>query len=76
MIHPKGINIDKAFTVSGVKDIGDYIYVLLLDFAGLALIKRVKIDNSEIKYYKIPDGEIVARWADPASQAYVWINQV
>ena len=76
MISPKGINIDKAFTVSGVQYIGNYIYVLLLDFAGLALIKRIKTDDSEIKYYKIPDTELVARWADPASQNYVWINQI
>ena len=76
MITPKGVNIDKALTVSGVKDIGNYTYVLLIDFAGLALIKRIKSDNTEIKYYKIPSGEMDVDWASPETQDYVWIHQV
>ncbi|KKM84976.1 hypothetical protein LCGC14_1293820, partial [marine sediment metagenome] len=56
--------------------IGSYIYVLLLDFAGLALIKRIKTDDSEIKYYKIPDGDLDADWTSPETQTYVWIYLV
>lgn len=81
-LEPKGLNIDKAFTVSGVKDIGDYKYVLLIDFAGTALIKRIKTDNSSIKYHCINDPapeSIDDFWSDPEAHTshghgYAWIH--
>lgn len=76
MIEPKGLNIDKAFTVSGVKDIGDYTYVLLIDFAGLTLIKRVKSDSTEIKYAKRGEQSIADFWSDPTLPTYKYINEI
>ncbi len=81
-LHPKGINIDKAFTVSGVKEAGGYTYVLMIDFAGFALIKRISSDESEIKYHCLNDPNpesIDAFWADPTTHTshgngYSWIN--
>lgn len=78
MIYPKGVNIDRSFTVSGVKYVGDYIYVLLLDFGNTCLIKRIKTDDSEIKYHVIEEAEpIEIFFANPENHTpYVWINQV
>ncbi len=76
---PKNIDITKSFTISGVKYIGDYIYVLLIDGAtDLALIKRIKTDDSEIKFIEIPAGEMNTYWANPdaSGYAYVWIHRV
>ncbi len=82
MLYPKGVNIDRQFTVSGVKEAGGYTYVLLIDFAGLAIIKRINSDESEIKYHCIndPDSETIDNfWADPEvhtshGNGYSWIN--
>lgn len=76
MINPKGDNITKNFTVSGVKEIGDYTYILLIDFAGLTLIKRIKLDNSEIKYVKKTSGSIENFWADPSVHEYKYIHKI
>ena len=78
MIYPKGVNIDKSFTTSGVRYVGEYIYVLLLDFGDTCLIKRIKTDDSEIKYHQILSGETIEQFfATPETHTpYVWINQV
>ncbi len=78
---PKNIDVTKSFTISGVKDIGDYTYCLLIDGAtDLALIKRIKTDNSEIKFLKIDkgSGELTTKWASPDATGmnYVWIHQI
>lgn len=81
-LNPKGVNIDKHFTTSGVKEAGGYTYVLMIDFAGFALIKRINSDESEIKYHSLhdPDLETIdAFWADPTTHTshghgYSWIN--
>ena len=79
--EPKNVDITKSFTISGVKYIGDYIYVLLIDGAtDLALIKRVKTDDSEIKFLKVArgSGELTTKWANPDATGmnYVWIHQI
>lgn len=76
MINPKGLNIDKSFTVSGIKEIGSYTYVLMIDFAGLTLIKRIIDDESEIKYAKRTTETIDNFWADPTAHTYEYINKL
>jgi len=80
MLQPKGVNLDKVFTVSGVKEVSGYTYVLLIDFAGLSVIKRINSDESEIKYHCIDDGETIDEfWVDPERHnnhglGYTWIS--
>ncbi|GAG78814.1 unnamed protein product [marine sediment metagenome] len=77
MIEPKSVDITKSFTTSGVKEIGEYTYVLLIDGgSSLTLIKRVKLTNSEIKFVKREEGTIESFWADPTVHTYVWINSL
>lgn len=79
MIEPKGVNLAKAFTISGVKEIGGYTYVLLVDFAGLTLIKRVTSDNSEIKFVKKSSGQSIDDfWANPDATGlnYTFIHEL
>ena len=65
MIAPKSVDVTKGFIVSGVKEQGSYLYVLLIDLSGQTLIKRVKTDNSEIKFAQKTSGTINNFWADP-----------
>ena len=77
MIEPKSIDLTKNFTTSGVKEIGNYTYVLLIDGGSpLTLIKRIKTDNSEIKFALRVSGTIDAFWATPAIHDYVWIHKL
>jgi len=77
MLKPKGVNLDKAFTVHGVKEAGGDTYVLLIDFAGLTIIKKIKSDNSEIFYAKKPDGvSIPDFWSDPTLHSYTYIHLI
>lgn len=76
MIEPKTGEVLKGFVTSGVKEIGNYTYVLLLDLAGQTLIKRVKTDQSEIKFVKRNVGDIVTFWLDPTIHSYIYIHEV
>lgn len=76
MINPAGLNIEKCFTVSGYKEIGDYKYVLLIDFGKTVLIKRIEKDNVKIKFALKKSGTIEAFWEDPTEYEYNWINNV
>lgn len=76
MINPAGLNIEKCFTVSGYKEIGDYKYVLLIDFGVTVLIKRISNDDSEIKFTKKSSGSIEQFWEDLTEHEYFWINNV
>ncbi len=74
---PKNVDITKSFTTSGIKEIGDYTYILLLDGGSdLTLIKRVKTDNSEIKFVLRDAQSIEDFWLDPTVHTYVWIHQL
>ena len=70
------VDVTKNYTTSGIKEIGDYMYVLKIDLKGKAIIQRIKSDNTEIKFYKIPIHELDTRWANPDAQAYAWIHKV
>lgn len=76
-INPKIVDVTKNFTISGVKEIGVYTYVLLLNAGdGLTLIKRIKTDNSEIKFVLRTTQSIADFWSDPTAHTYVWIHLV
>ena len=63
--------------ISGVKEIGVYTYVLLINAGnGQTLIKRIKTDNSEIKFALRTTQTIADFWSDPTVHTYVWIHQV
>ena len=75
-IRPASVDVTKGFITSGTKEVGDYLYVLLIDMIGQTLIKRVKSDNSEIRFTKMPDETVIETfWADPTLHTYVWIYQ-
>jgi len=76
MFNPKTTDITKNFIISGVKDIGDYTYVLQIDLAGQTIIKRIKTDNSEIKFAQRTEGTIENFWLDPTVHTYKWIHEV
>ena len=76
MLNPKTVNVTKGFIVSGVKEIGDYTYVLQIDLSGQTIIKRVKSDNSEIKFVEKTEGTIENFWTDPTVHTYKWIYEV
>lgn len=77
MINPKTIDVTKGFVTSGVIEAGGYIYILLIDLSGQVLIKRVKADNSEIKFVEKPAEEVLETfWNDYASHTYKWIHEV
>lgn len=76
MIEPKTIDVTKGFITSGVKEIGNYIYILMIDLSGQTIIKRVKSDNTEIKFVERTEGTIDAFWADPTVHIYKWIHEV
>ena len=68
-------NFITARIMSGVKTVGDYDYCLLLDMSKKPehLVMRIKNDDTEIKFYKVPYGNDYATvWADPASVSYVY----
>ncbi len=77
-INPRSVNVTKNFVVSGVKYVGDYIYVLLIDSAQLCIIKRIKTDDSEIKFHLIEEVETIETlWENPESHSpYVWFPQL
>ena len=78
-IRPATVNVMKSLVISGVKYVGNYIYVLLLDAKDLCLIKRIKTDDSEIKYHQIEEeGETIEQFfANPETHtSYVWFNQL
>ena len=76
MIEPKTIDVTKGFITSGVKEIGSYIYVLMIDLSGQTIIKRVKSDNTEIKFVEMTEGSIEDFWSDPTVHTYKWIHEV
>lgn len=73
------------FTAHGVKTVGDYQYVLLVDGEGACYIERVATDESSIKFCKMPHvdhttfaeiaTQIDAFWVSPESHSYVYIFQ-
>ncbi len=75
-LNPKTVNVTKGFITSGVKEIGDYTYVLQIDLSGQAIIKRIKSDNSEIKFVEMTEGTIDTFWTDPTTHEYKWIHKV
>ena len=76
MIKPTTVDVTKGFITSGVKEIGDYMYVLQIDLAGQTIIKRIKSDNSEIKFVEKTSGSIDDFWSDPTLHTYKWIHEV
>ena len=70
MLNSKYVNQEKNYITHGVKEIGDYTYVLLIDMAGVSLIKRVKSDNTEILFTKKESGSIATFWSDPTIHSY------
>ena len=76
MINSGYVNPIKNFQSSGIKTVGSYEYVLLIDLAGQVLILRRKDDDTEIKFTKKTTGTIEAFWADPTAHSYVWIHEV
>ena len=78
MLNPKTVDVTKGFVTSGVKEIGEYIYILLIDLAGQTIIKRVKSDNSEIKFRKKSGQSIEDFWATPDGSGivYKWIHEI
>ena len=76
MNFPKTVDITKNFITSGVKEVGEYLYVLLIDLAGQTIIKRVKDDNTEIKFTEKTVGTIEDFWSDPTVHTYKWIHEV
>ncbi len=76
MLNPKTVDVTKGFITSGVKEIGSYIYVLMIDLSGQTIIKRVKSDNTEIKFVERTSGSIDDFWLDPTVHTYKWIHEV
>jgi len=75
MLNPKYVDSTKHYVVSGVKEIGDYIYILMINMSGQTLIKRVKSDNSEIKFVVRPKEETITNfWEDPTQHEYKYIH--
>lgn len=65
------------FQAHGVKTVGLYQYILLIDLQGSVLIERVKTDNSEILFVKMPEGtDIATYWASADTYTYKYMNQI
>ena len=76
-LNPVSVDVTKNFTTSGVKEIGDYLYALLINAGnGQTLIKRVKTDNSEIKFVLRTTQTIADFWTDPTVHTYNYINKI
>jgi len=76
-MRPAFNNIEKDFTVSGIKSHGGYKYVLLVGFSGQAIIKRFEdvTNPSTIKFvYKEEETTIDTFWANYTSYTYEWIS--
>ena len=76
MLSSKYSNPIENFQASGIKEIGDYTYVLLIDLQGQVLIQRIRSDESGIKFVKKGSQTIEAFWANPASYSYIWVHQL
>ena len=73
-MRPFSTNVERSFTNHGVEIDASYTYVLLVDFSGQALIKRVKSDNTEIRFALKADGtDVDTFWANRASEEYKYI---
>jgi len=76
-MRPFSINIEDAFTIHGVVETVDHIYVLMIDFAGTTMIKRVKQDNTEIRFALKEAGTgIEAFWANRELETYRYIYEL
>ena len=65
------------FVTHGAIEAGSYLYILLINMEGKALIRRVKTDNSEILFTLKEDSESIADfWAGRVGKAYVYLYEV
>jgi len=65
------------FVIHGVKTVGNYVYVLLVDMTGQALIRRIKNDNTEILFSKKPDQASISDfWTNADQHTYQYIHEV
>lgn len=68
------------YVVSGIKEVGEYLYILLVAMNGETIIKRVKTDNTTILYAKMQEevGTVNTNnfWADPTIHTYVYLYQI
>lgn len=77
MLKTKYNNPLEGFVVHGVKEIGSYTYVLLVDMTGQTIIKRVATDNSTIMFALKEEGvTIPVFWAGATSHEYKYLYQV
>lgn len=82
MIKSKYLDALSNFVAHGIKTVGDYDYVLLVDQTGQTIIQRIYTDSTEILYCKMPDTtfttfaavktQIDAFWVNPASTDKVY----
>lgn len=76
MIQSKYNNPLPNFVNHGIKEIGEYTYVLLIDMVGQTLIKRFN-DPTDIKFALKPDGTSIATfWADPIAHDYDYLYKL
>jgi len=73
--------LTEDYEVSAVNDAGTYIYILYIAPTIKArkrvLIKRIKSDNSELKFVAMAtDGDIATFWDDRVTHTYVYANVV
>ena len=76
-MRPFSVNIEEAFAIHGVVETVDYIYVLLIDFGANTIIKRVKQDNTEIRFaLKDDETSIEDFWANRELETYRYIYEL
>ena len=85
MIKSEATSPLDTFVAHGVKTIDAYMYILLVDQKGQALIERVALDQSTIKFAAMPVSvhthytdialDIDAFWASPTSYTYSYLYQ-
>jgi len=77
-MESKGTNFIAGRVASGQKTVGDYDYFLFLEVGRkpMHIIMRIKSDNSEIKFCKIPrENDWTIAWASPATQTYIYASE-
>ncbi|HED05271.1 MAG TPA: hypothetical protein ENI61_01145 [Ignavibacteria bacterium] len=64
------------FVDHGVKEIGNYIYILKIDLSGQAIIKRAQPDGQDISFTRHTTGTLPDFWTDPTVHVYDYIHKI
>lgn len=64
------------FVDHGVKEIGNYFYILQIDLTGQTIIKRAQPNGQDIRFTKLTTGTIPDFWADPTVHTYNYIHKI